>query len=1700
MRHSIKDEMYQRKMIQNPDKLDDPTAKIIKPISKMTESNMQRYYSDIKVMNYLLQRIPNDIYNSIDACKSAKQMWEWIRRLMHGSEKTKQQRHSRLVDEFDKFVAVEGESLSSVYERLTTLVNVIEQNKIRPLQISINTKFLNSLQLEWSKYVTMTRQNASIKSTEFDHLFDNLSQYEPHVIAYRAKKDARNHDPLALVSHSNVYSSHSHASPSYSHSSQPYYVSHPSSIIDHEEDYQKEIQGDAQEDKFTTVMMLLARAITQRYSTPTNNRLRTSSNIRNQAVIHDGRVDIQSKNVGYAGNDDSLEELNAAAIMMARIQPTDSNDDAKPKHDAKTIKAENERSLNNKLKKQKVLLQKELETYKERVRSLEKQPVKSLNYKEAYEELEREIRVDKDKINNLIKEKDKIQDEFFQLENETIRIRHETELSNKAFKARENKYLEEIVDLEDKLSSHDRTVYKMEQSIQTIHMLEKKPNKVYDPFLKAGLGYQNPKHLKKDIKAQPKMYDGDCLQNTKLIIDSPDSKETLKDAEESRLKMKDKMIQLNYDKLNALYETFNQDLLITISELKVKFAEQEKNVNTKFDKSAALNKLVCVTPLNKNKDLKATTISKVQIKTYKSKLVTSHSTSDNEQSQKKNANVIARGMYRITKTKTTTPVDKTNKLSCNSIGVACSNSVSKSKSKDTNSKKRVLLKTKSKRTSKDVKKSQSSFTSVANKNDTMTSNVSDSITNVLKAKTVNVVHDGSNLGKRALFTSCVAAKSSKLGATSVVVKSRFSVATPLTATNRVSSASPPTFESRQSLGHNLFSVGQYCDGDLEVAFPSNTCFVRNLEGEDLLTGSRESNLYTISISEMDVSSPNMKAQVLKIRSNNGTEFKNATLKSFYEKLGIMQQTLISRTPQQNGRSNFHSLFYSESLSIHTRYNKTSYELIKGRKPNVQYFHVFGSLCYPKNDRDDLRKMKPKVDIGIFDGYFESSRGFRIYNRRTRKIMETIYVKFDELTTMASECNNLGSSVNCSNFHDSSKEMNKIPLQQDLDNLFGPLHEEYYAPRTSEVSDNSAANTLDNEDTPLSSSIIVEDNDASQIVTSSEESIAQESSTSVLDTHFDEQIQKDVAELDGNTIMHSFETLEFEEVANVIKVKWLWKNKTDAENTVIRNKLCLVAKGYSQQERIDFEESFTLVARLESVRIFMAYAAHKTFTIYQMDVKIAFLNGPLKEEVFARPTKKHLKEVKRIFRYLRQSINRGVWYSKDSGFESIAYSDANHAGCHDDCKSTSGGLQFLGDKLVSWSSKKQDCTAMSTAKAEYYCDSKSAIAISCNPVQHSRTKYINIRYHFIKKHVKQVIIMAQQQQQQIIPVDQLVSTRYQSIERCNNSAVLQNISCPMKCKIVGQILIDHALSYALTATADVPAVYIQQFWKTLPVETHGHPFIKPANMKFIQRFFKIVGYERIFDKVSAFYTNNLAQPWQTIFTVFNRCHTTRTSCHDRAEINILQIFHAVINWVYVDYAGLLWWDFIHYIQQKKDVTQYPRVTKLIIANLIKKFPSIAQRLDENYHSIKDDIPLYKEYEKVFGRVDIPMIQPQPVESTQETNRSPRATRTPTPAAIEKKKRKQVAGESSTPRKYLKVTIKQKKPSTTPIPPPSNYRERDEIAEATLLSLTLHKTAIAAEAQENVAKVQEKILEEDIGKMVDDEDEDFYASVKTNLITY
>ncbi|GJZ30100.1 hypothetical protein Tco_0575147 [Tanacetum coccineum] len=287
MRHSIEVGPYERKMIQNPDKPDDPTTKIIEPLSKMTESNKKQYFSDIRVMNYLFQGIPNDIYYSVDACKTAKQIW-----------------------------------------------------------------------------------------------FDTLSQYEPHVITSRAKKAARNHDPLALVAHLNVYPSHSrlNAVVILIACIQP---------TDDKADAEPTSDVDALCEVNASQIHLKSRMNSKRVHEHTNHvKLKTTIN-----TSDDDQIDIFDD--PYMENNSGEDEHNSNAYdqsvtlnsLIQNIQK----------------EAKNQRSLNNELKKQKALLKRKLETCKKRVKTLEKQPVKSWNYKEAYQELEREIHIDKDKINNIIK-------------------------------------------------------------------------------------------------------------------------------------------------------------------------------------------------------------------------------------------------------------------------------------------------------------------------------------------------------------------------------------------------------------------------------------------------------------------------------------------------------------------------------------------------------------------------------------------------------------------------------------------------------------------------------------------------------------------------------------------------------------------------------------------------------------------------------------------------------------------------------------------------------------------------------------------------------------------------------------------------------------------------------------------------------------------------------------------------------------------------------------------------------------------------------------------------------------------------------------------------------------------------------------------------------------------------------------------------
>ncbi|GJZ68669.1 retrovirus-related pol polyprotein from transposon TNT 1-94 [Tanacetum coccineum] len=213
----------------------------------------------------------------------------------------------------------------------------------------------------------------------------------------------------------------------------------------------------------------------------------------------------------------------------------------------------------------------------------------------------------------------------------------------------------------------------------------------------------------------------------------------------------------------------------------------------------------------------------------------------------------------------------------------------------------------------------------------------------------------------------------------------------------------------------------------------------------------------------------------------------------------------------------------------------------------------------------------------------------------------------------------------------------VPSQQELHLLFGPLYDEFFNDGTSRVTKSSSPtdNSIQKDTTPSmniqppsepSTPTNVhpeENNDQKQIlpipiVYTRTKEIAEIFLTARYGTsnmHYLQSTSRFRIPMDKRSPVNSRNSVDKPFGKNVIKLKWLWKNKKDEDQTVIRNKARLVAKGYAQEEGIDFEESFAPVARLEAVRIFVAYVAHKSFPIYQMDVKTTFLNGPLKEEVY-----------------------------------------------------------------------------------------------------------------------------------------------------------------------------------------------------------------------------------------------------------------------------------------------------------------------------------------------------------------------------------------------------------------------------------------------------------------------------------------------------
>nr|GEV66628.1 hypothetical protein [Tanacetum cinerariifolium] len=1011
-------------------------------------------------------------------------------------------------------------------------------------------------------------------------------------------------------------------------------------------------------------------------------------------------------------------------------------------------------------------------------------------------------------------------------------------------------------------------------------------------------------------------------------------------------------------------------------------------------------------------------------------------------------------------------------------------------------------------------------------------------------------------------------------------------------------------------------MGQFCDSDLEVAFCQHNCFIRNLDGVDLLTGSRGNNLYTLSLQDMMASSPicllskasktkswlwhrrlshlnfgainhlarqglvrglsklkfekhhlcsacamgkstkkthkpksedtnqeklyllhmdlygpmrvesinrkkyilvivddysrftwvkflrskdetpdfiikflkmiqvRLKVPVRRIQTDNGTEFVNQTLRDYYEEVGISYETSVACYPQQNEiveRRN-HALieaartmliyaqvylflwaeatatacFTQNRSIIRLQHGKTPYELFHSKLPDLSFFHVSGALCYSTNDSENLGKLQPKADIEIFIGYAPTKKAFRIYNRHTRRIVETMHVDFEELTGMASEQSS------------SSPTLNEMIPRTITPEVIAPIVE--VIPPVHANSIDSPSSTTVDQDAPSPSK--------SHTTTEIQFSVIPQDVG-------DDNLDMEVAHMGNDSLfgvpipeeeLNEFERLEVWELVPrpdqvmVITLKWIYKVKLDELGGILKNKVRLVARGYRQEEGIDFEESFAL-----------------------MDVKTAFLNGSLREEVYvsqpngfvdldnpnhvyklkkalyglkqaprawydmlslfllsqdfskgsvdptlfirrngndlllmsmmgkisfflglqisqsprgifinqskyvleslkkyrfeycdpvdtpmvekskldedregkvvdpshyrgmigtllylaasrpdlqfaicmcaryqAQPTKKHVHAVKRIFRYLHGTVHQGLWYPKYSSVALTAFADADHA-----VNEVRAEVQTFKTSQTKWFAIISDSNPLFILKAS---------------ILPKRKLDLTTGIHFLGT-------MATTIKQQVAMDEALIpNTQRLRIEKSNFRLPSDIQSKESTLQLVYDVLRRCSFFKAFLITADIPEIYMQEFWATASVHQHSIRF-KMNNKKHIVNLESFRDMLHISPRIPGQSFNEL--PFEEEIMEFIRFL--------RHSATIRTLTDGLYHTRNINYAFLIWEDFVYQVthknHKKNNEMYYQRFTKVIIHHFLSKDPSIPKRNKVNWHYVRDDF-LFSTIKVVF----------------------------------------------------------------------------------------------------------------------------------------
>nr|GEV74878.1 retrovirus-related Pol polyprotein from transposon TNT 1-94 [Tanacetum cinerariifolium] len=1538
-----------------------------------------------------------------------------------------EERECKLYDEFNKFSYKKGESLREFYLRFSLLLNDMNIYNMKLEQFQVNTKFLNTLPPEWSKFVIDVKLVRNLHTTNVDQLHAYLGQHKFHANEYGSPYQSSKHGsqtqsstPLSIAYPPNDFQSSVHHNVYNPSSSIPQVKYAPS--VNQQSDFSQPDsglivpvfqKGDDPIDAINHMMSFLTAVVTFLYP-PTNNQLRNSSNPRQQATISNGRVTMQpihgrhtslaagtsrtyiseesgnnsgkqrtvvcynckgeghmsrhctkpkrkkdkswfkdkvllvqaqanrqilheeelafladpgiteaqitqnviTHNTAYQADDlDAYEfdcdEINSAKIaLMANLSHYGSNDLAEYVSESQHASVQNSNfpaqqdelilsviaqlktqvvnctkiNLNNKNVNETLTAQQD-ELILSVIAQLKTQVVNctkiNLNNKNVNETLTTELERYKDQVRILKEENnvDKVSDSCAQ-----------------SVEKEESRNIDRELALEKHIKEISNIVFKRNQSAQIVHLLTK-PQFFYDHTTKQVLGFQNPFYLKKAQQLEPKLYDGSTDLSAEQVFWSQNS--------------------VNSDEPNL----------------------STRPTQVEAPKELPKEKVLVITAL---KD----TLSKIKGKAIVNKDVILH------------------------------PIDP----------------------------------------------------------ELMKINVTPLAPKLHNNRTAHYDYLKHTQEETATLREIVEHERS------------------LNLLN--------TSLDHAGLVHNLSSVGEFCDLDLEFAFCQHTCFIRNLEGVDMFTGSQGNNLYTLFLGDMMATINHLARQGL-VRG--------------LPKLKLEKDHFCSACAM----GKMATACYTQNRSIvRLRYGKTPYELLHGKLPDLSFLHVFGALCYPTNDNENLGKLQPKADIAP----------------------EFIALIAELIAPEPAESTSSPSSTTVDQDSPSPSKSQTTPKTQP------PVipHD------VEEDSHDIEVAHMGNDPLFVSTRLQLHEQalfcyyDA--FLTSVEPKTYKDALTQ---SCWIEAMQEDLNEFE---CLEVWELVSRPDKVMVITLKWIYKVKLDELGCILKNKAHLVACGYRQEKGIDFEDTFAPVARLEAIRIFLAYAAHKNMVIYQMDVKTAFLNCNLREEVYvsqpnvfvdpdnpnhvyklkkalyglkqalrawydmlssflifqdffkgsvdptlfihrngndlilvhiyvddiifaastpelcdkfakitclkfkmsmmgkilfflgvqisqsprgifinqskyaleslkkygfescdlvdapmvekskldedkegkaidpshyhgmigtllyltasrpdlqfaicmcaryqAQPTKKHLHAVKRIFRYLRGTVNQVLWYLKDSSIALTAFADADHAGCQDTRRSTSGSLQFLGDRVISWSSKRQKSAAISSKEAEY-------IALS---------KHIDIRYHFIKEHVESGVIKLY-----------FVNKEYQLADIFTKALGKERI----------EFLINKLGMRSFTLETLKQLTYkVDEYWWTMDMTIDQQVALDEALV--VYDVLRLTPFYKAFlvttDDEHKKYIVNL----EYLREMLHICPRIPNQTFDE-----LQFEEEILAFLrYLGHSGeikkITDEDFLYQVEykdaKKSNEMYYPRFTKVIINFFMTKDPLIPRRNKVNWHYVRDD---------------------------------------------------------------------------------------------------------------------------------------------------